>query len=744
MAKTKDGKADASAADAEQLSEIPGNPARWREELLSLIMRSVCALAVVVAIPSAGYAVYTGQPTIAVFDLLALLALFAITFSSRLAYRYRTLGFLVLVFLLGVWMLFEVLLVGVGYLLSLPVLGALLLGLRPAIALLVLQAVVMLVLGYLAVSERPFLDMAQLPFQAWAVITLNVSFVSAILALGASVLLRRLEAALHHQQQALESLQQSRDGLARSHRELEQEMARRRRAEAQTARLAQVVEQSRAMVLMGTEDGEIFYRNRASEAVFGTAGASMVQCFADLDGDGATHAALLEALQNRSHFDGEIRWSAATGEARVLELNLSPLREADGDEVIFVAILLDVTTERVLEDRLRQTQRLEVTGTFAGGIAHDFNNIIGAILALAEETRTASDDATVHEGIERIEMACNRAREIVKQMLLIGRGLEAVERRPERLDALIHEALPLLRAVLPAAIEIELALGPEEAVRIHPADLNQILLNLASNAAHAMRGQQQGLFRIALDRVGAGSEVLELHPSLDSARSYQCLRVSDTGCGIPVEHRPRVFDPFFTTKAVGEGTGLGLPSVRGIVMSLGGDMSVYSEVGRGTSFRIYLPEVPETELLQPAAAPAETESPKVSPRVGRILLVDDEATILSMTARFLSRAGHQVTTASDGDEARALLTAEPDAFDLLITDLTMPGCSGEELIEYAHGLAPGLPAILTSGFGGHRRMVDELESRSLVSYLDKPYRQAELHEQVNEALSRSDRRTDRA
>lgn len=737
-----EGCAHESAPVDADLTWIDGDLASWREELLALILRVACVLALVVAAPSAGYAVLTGQYSIAVFDTVALLALFAVTFSKGLGFLARTSCFLVIVFLLGSWMLGEVLVVGLGYLLALPVVAALLLGLRPAMAMLVLQALVILVVGFLAVADRPFLDMEQLPFQAWAVITLNVTFVSAILALGAALLLRRLEAALHHQQHALRSLQHNRDALAGSHHELELEMARRRQVEAENTRLAQVVEQSQAMVLIGTQDGEIVYRNPASERVFDAASHSPVQRFVDLGGDAETTANLRDAIENRRYFEGETRWTGASGEARVLELSLSPLRDGDADSVGFVAVLRDVTTERVLEDRLRQAQRLEATGTFAGGIAHDFNNIIGAILALAEESRSASTDPVLHDGLGRIETACNRAREIVRQLLLIGRGLNAVERRPEQLGALVRESLPLLRAILPASIRLELELAPGPPVRIHPADLNQILLNLASNAAHAMRGQQHGLFRMGLERVEAASDVLEVHPRLDGSRGYQCLSVSDTGCGIPVEHRQRIFDPFFTTKPLGEGTGLGLPSVHGIVTSLGGDISVYSEVGQGTTFRIYLPEAAAATQPKSASLPlvdagaVAAVPPAQSPRTGRILLVDDEATILMMTARFLTRSGHEVVTAADGDQARALLAAEPGGFDLLITDLTMPGCSGEELIEYAHGLAPQLPAILTSGFGGRRRMVDELESRSLVSYIDKPFRQFELAERVNAALAR--------
>lgn len=707
----------------------------WREQLLASMLRIVFWIAALVALPSALYALHTDMAAIFWFDLAALTALGCVTFAPHLTFRQRAWAFLLIVFLFGTWMLSQVLVVGMAYLLGLPVLGALLLGLRPGLILLLIQALVVLTLGFLAVSERPFLDFDAIPFAAWTVITLNYVFVGAIMTLGSAMLLRRLDAALQHQQGTLESLETSRRSLESSNLELEREIASRRRAQAESARLAQVVEQSPSMILIAAADGAILYRNAAAEAVFGAALKGPVQHVADLAASQPGGPEISAAFEAHGSWQGEIAWAPADGDEYRLEGGMRPLREAEGAALKFVISFRNVTQERLMEGRLRQAERFEATGTFAGGIAHDFNNIIGAILALAEEARLVSSQPRVRESIDGIESACNRARDIVRQMLWISRGNDVVERRAERLGPLLRETLPLLRAALPASIHIDLDIASEAAARIHPVDLNQILLNLASNAAHAMAGHGAGTFSIDLKRIEAGADVLQLHPRLQDDHAYLCLRVSDTGCGIPAEHRERIFDAFFTTKEAGEGTGLGLSSVHGIVASLGGDLSVYSEPGRGTTFRIYLPEADAEELAVPA--PGSHVDTADAARSGRILLVDDEQTILTMTARFLERAGYTVATAPDGTVARELLAAAPDTFDLLITDLTMPGCSGEELIEFAHGLRPELPAILTSGFGGHRRMVDELESRSLVRYLDKPYRQSELMGCVGEALARA-------
>lgn len=700
----------------------------WREQTLTLLLRAVFVLATVVGVPSALYGLYTGMPQIFWVDLAALAALGAVTFAPGLAFRLRASGFLLIVLVFGAWMLSEILVVGMAYLLALPILGALLLGLWPGVLLLLIKALTMLTVGFLAVADGPFLDMEAITFTAWFVITANYTFIGAILTLGSALLLRRLDAALLRQQA--------------SNEELAQEVARRRRAQTERARLAQVVQQSPLLIIIAAADGGIDYRNAAAEALFGPAGTETPQSLADLAAAQAPETGFGTALAACAAWEGELTWAAADDTEYRLAASMLPLPDEDGTAASAVIILRDVTDERLMERRLRQAERLEATGTFAGGIAHDFNNIIGAILALAEEGREVCDDPHVREGIAGIEVACGRAQAIVRQMLLIGRGNDAVERRSEHLGNLLREAMPLLRAALPAAIDIELDVASEAAVRIHPADLNQILLNLASNAAHAMAGQAAGRFGITLEEVGAGADVLQAHPRLDEDRGYLCLRVRDTGCGIPAEHRERIFDAFFTTKGVGEGTGLGLASVHGIVVSLGGDLSVYSELGRGTTFRIYLPAADAEAPVQ--HEPSAEAEPADAARSGRILLVDDEETILTLTARFLERAGHTVTRAADGSSARELFAADPGAFDLLITDLTMPGCSGEELIEFVHGLRADVPAILTSGFGGHRRMVDELESRKLVSYLDKPFRRSELLDCVREALAVGEINQDRA
>lgn len=719
-----------------------GDPAGWREQLLAVMLRTVFAVGVLIAVPSAAYALYTGVPMIAVGDMLAVVAMAIITFSRRLAFAQRAVAFIAIVFLLGLWLLGNIFVVGTLYLIAAPVMAALFLGLRAARAMLALVAFALLLPGWFLVKEWPFLGLDNVPFSAWAVITLNVTFVSGMMAFGATVLLGRLEEALARQRLMLDSLEQSRDALQR-------EIAERRQVEKENARLAQVVEQSPAAVMIVGAGGSILYRNRTSDFLFvdvAPSGFSQLRELSAVD-DGLVQ--LLAALAAGQAWSGELLLGQGD-DIRRIDAILSPFDEAaaaDGSstqDAAGVVVFLDTTAERRLEERLRQAERLEATGTLAGGIAHDFNNIVGAILALAEETRTTTADLAVHDAFERIETACSRASSIVRQMLLIGRGAEAVERRPEDVGALLTETLPLLRAVLPASVELELDVGGKDGdngghvARIHPADLNQVLLNLTSNAAHAMRGRPGGRFRLALRRYEAGSGIVDLHPRLRGDVPWLCLQVSDTGVGIAPEHRERIFDAFFTTKELGEGTGLGLPSVHAIVRSLGGDIGVYSEPGRGTTFRIYLPvaELAVAVAPPPLLTGADPSAPRAAPAQARILLVDDEQTILDTTARFLERAGHSVTRAGDGIEGRDLFDADPGAFDLLVTDLTMPGCSGEELIEHVHGRRADLPAILTSGFGGHSLVVDELESRQLVTYLDKPFRQAELLDRVEAALTR--------
>jgi two-component system, cell cycle sensor histidine kinase and response regulator CckA len=371
-----------------------------------------------------------------------------------------------------------------------------------------------------------------------------------------------------------------------------------------------------------------------------------------------------------------------------------------------------------MESRLRQGEKLEAIGTLAGGIAHDFNNILGSILAVAEQARPDAAGTALSASLDHIVAACGRAKDIVRQMLAFSHQTTP-ERRTMALRGLIEETMPLLRAALPATIDIRCDAAAPGSVTVNPAEVHQVLMNLSLNAYHAMADRPSGRLTIVLNRVVADEPLCASHPRLSYGTAYLCLAVSDTGRGIPPEHLERIFDPFFTTKAPGEGTGLGLASVHGIVTSLSGEISVYTEVGHGTTFRIYLPEVQSLE-----AVPLRPE-PDPAPGHGCVLLVDDEPLLLDVTTLFLAKLGYEVVPARDGESGWQLFEADPGAFDILMTDLTMPGLSGADLIRRVRARRPELPVVLSSGFGDSLR-AGELASLSLGAYLQKPYTQREL------------------
>lgn len=376
---------------------------------------------------------------------------------------------------------------------------------------------------------------------------------------------------------------------------------------------------------------------------------------------------------------------------------------------------------RELEEQLREAQRLESVGTLAGGVAHDFNNLLTIIhtnaeLAFADVT-PGSEPA---DALQQLLLASGRAREVVRQILTFSRRART-HRTAVSLDALMAETQSLLRSMIPSTIRVHVLNTATDAVVDGDAtQLQQLLLNLCSNAEYAMRGTGGGTLVIAVS--------WKASPSVSG--NTVCLRVSDTGAGISPDVRARMFEPFFTTKPVGEGTGLGLSVLHGIVGAHGGTIAVESEVNRGTTIEVTLP------ARRVVTVPAEPISPAVPgvPAVGRrVLLVDDEPAVLTVVQRLLTRHGYRVETAADGAEALACLRADR-ALDLVITDQTMPMMTGVELITAMRRSGMTIPVILTSGFGA---AVDQagIEGLSAVWRMDKPFVAAEFLQLVSQVVA---------
>lgn len=686
--------------------EEEASPVGWRERVLSTILAVVVALGTLTAIPSVWLAWRDGQLATIAVDLVALAIAFFLAFHPRLSFRLRAATLLIVTYLLGVWFLLTIGLVSQLYLMAVPILTALLLGLRPALCALVLNTITLGVIGYLTAADVPAGEWDTNPALKWTLVSLNFLFVDAVITISSAVLLRRLERSLAREQRSAESLE----------------------------RMGRAIEQSRDGILISDLGGRVVYANGASRLL--TAGdhadAHVIR-MQELAGNEVDADALDTALATGREWSGVVTLVDAQRARRVVETTVTPLRDDRGTVRNFVAVLHDATHERTMEDRLRQGQKLEALGTLAGGIAHDFNNIIGSILAVSEMEREDAAERDDTTAMDQIIVACHRARDIVRKMMAFSRT-SAQTRAPVVLAAVIEEALPLLRAAIPASIQFRSELRSRGMVAADPVEIHQILMNLATNAAHAMAGMGGGTLRFTLTEVVTvdGFTAPRDGVGLRPGARYLALEVADTGHGISQEHLDRIFDPFFTTKHPSEGTGLGLASVHGIVRSLDGEIEVTTETGSGTTFRILLPVASEVVVGSPADE--EIELPSVELDGWGVLVVDDEPTLREAQRMALEREGYTVTSAADGREAQRILAEGKLRVDLLITDFSMPGVNGLQLIRAARVSHPEMKVILTSGYGSAIEQ-RELEELQVDAFLHKPYGRAALLRTAREVLA---------
>jgi signal transduction histidine kinase/CheY-like chemotaxis protein len=392
-------------------------------------------------------------------------------------------------------------------------------------------------------------------------------------------------------------------------------------------------------------------------------------------------------------------------------------------------------TRRVaLETRLRESQKMQAMGTMAGGIAHDFNNILSAILGnvdLAKQDTAACSPALT--SLNEIEKAGRRARDLVRQILTFSRN-EVPKRAPIQLDDVVQEAARLVRVALPPSIDLQVRVAAHTAtILADTTQVEQALLNLCTNAIMAIGGRK-GSITIELANADLG-QPLSGRLGLPAGH-YVTVAVRDTGNGMTPQTLARIFEPFFTTREVGQGTGLGLSVVHGIVQAHQGAIDVQSVQGEGSQFTLYFPPT----LEQPLAI--ATEAPTVEPISGKgrhVMYVDDDQALVFLIARVLKRRGFTVTTFTDPHEAEAALQASPDAFDLLVTDYNMPGYSGIDLLRQVKLIRPDLPVALASGY-----VTPELEESALhggaSALIYKPDDVGEFCETVQRLIAGNDAR----
>ncbi len=472
-----------------------------------------------------------------------------------------------------------------------------------------------------------------------------------------------------------------------------------------------------AIFLADAETGTILDANRAAERLLGRARDEII----------GMHQSGLHPPAERERYIRVFREHVETGEGvnedvtvqrrdgRCVPVQVSANTLRLGAREVLQGIFRDVSALRRAEERLRQAQKMEAIGLLAGGIAHDFNNLLSPIIGYTElALLRLPEDHPASQGLGQVLAAANRAKDLVRQILTFSRQ-ETSDKRPLRLEPLVKETVQFLQSSIPACVELRTDLDPGAGpVLCDPTEIQQILMNLCTNAYQAV-GTGGGSIEIRLAQPGGGPVVLS---------------VSDDGQGIAPEVIDRIFEPYFSTKPQGEGTGLGLALVHGIVESHGGRIEVDSEVGRGTTVTVYLPEADVVD-----AARRSVGDPEVATGTGRILVVDDDEQVATVTAGILQELGYRVVARVDSLEALAMFQRDPTAFDLVVADQTMPDLSGLEMAKRLFEIRPDVPVLLYTG-----RVGAELErsarAAGIRGVLSKPLRRHDLATAVAGVLAR--------
>jgi two-component system cell cycle sensor histidine kinase/response regulator CckA len=512
------------------------------------------------------------------------------------------------------------------------------------------------------------------------------------------------------------------------------------------ARLAAIVEWSDDAILSKTLDGIITSWNSGAARMYGYPPEEII----------GQHVAVLIPPDRRAElgpiFDRlrrgepvepfETKRRRKDGTIIDVSVRISPIRDQPGTVTGASAVARDITgrnqaeaQRRALEQELRRSDRLETLGQLAGGIAHDFNNLLAAITNYAGfiAEATAARPRVQADAVQ-IQAVASRGARLARQLLIFGRQ-EPAEPALVDLNTLLTGTQELLRTSLGTHIEVRVTPADQPAlVLADRSRFQQMLLNLAVNSRDAM--PDGGSFRITVRHTELGDSYAAAHPGITPGRHVQ-LSVRDTGHGMSPEVAAHIFEPFFTTKEDGEGTGLGLSTVYGIVTQAGGCITVDSTEGDGSTFQIYLPAATEPAAAQPGAA-AQPTAPEVSTAAGgrqreTILIVDDEPSVLAVTSRILHQHGYPTMEAGTGDEA--LILAATRDFQLLLTDSVMPGMNGPTLAERVAALRPGLPIIRMSGSDDTARARPHHTPGSEQAYIQKPFTASDLIGSVRAALA---------
>ncbi|WP_054699348.1 PAS domain-containing hybrid sensor histidine kinase/response regulator [Desulfosarcina cetonica] len=512
------------------------------------------------------------------------------------------------------------------------------------------------------------------------------------------------------------------------------EITAERKKEVQLRRLGSAIHQVAEAVLITDGSGTIEYVNPAFEAITGYSRAEAVgrtpRILKSGHHDEAFYGDLWDTITAGRTWHGRMVNRKKNGTVYHEEVSISPVFDQQGTIVNFVAVKRDITEQLDLEEHLRQAQKMEAIGALAGGIAHDFNNILFPLVGFAEMLQEdLPPESPLQDHVDEILRASTRARDLVQQILAFSRQAKQ-EKKAIRIQTIVKEVIKLCRASLPSTITIDAKMDNRcRSVVADPTQIHQVAMNLITNAFHAME-ETGGALQVTVDEVEC--EPSDAQSGRLAAGTYVRLSVSDTGRGIDPAIRDKIFMPYFTTKDKNKGTGMGLAVVLGIVQSHGGDIQLKSTPGQGTEINAYFPC-----HAREAEDDAQDTTDPIPRGHERILLVDDEAPIVRMMRQKLERLGYGVTARTSSIEALEVFNAQPDRFDLVISDVTMPNMTGLQLALEIKRTRPRMPIILCTGYSEQfdRQRIKTLGIQGVVL---KPVVTRELAKEIRAVLDADD------
>ena len=496
------------------------------------------------------------------------------------------------------------------------------------------------------------------------------------------------------------------------------DITEQKEAQRELLRLKRAVESAAEVIMVTAPDGTIQYVNPAFTEVTGFTPGEAVGKKPNILKSGKQDRAFYEALWATllagETWSGRLVNMKKNGGLYTEEATISPVLDSKSKILNFVAVKRDITEQLDADRRLQQAQKLEALGTLAGGIAHDFNNVLAAIIGYGQmASEEAAEDSEARSDVEHMLAAAQRAKDLVRQILTFSRQGEE-QRRPVKIHLIVGEALRLLRPGLPSTIDIREDIDKNcRPVFADPTQIHQVVMNLCTNAYYAMR-ESGGVLEVSLTEVKVNGSGFRTNLALADG-AYAKLSITDTGCGMDADTLDRMYDPFFTTKAPGEGTGLGLATVHGIISRQGGAIDVDTRPGAGTRFDIYLPCHEDSAEIDPPRP-----GTPIRGRGETIMVVDDEANLVEMLSRELGRLGYSTVPVVSSLKAIDLFRAHPEIYDMIITDQTMPKVTGEALAREVLRIRPEIPIIMLSGWS-KPEVQEEARKLGVRSFISKPF-----------------------